>query len=481
MPRDLAARPGRRPCSTTAAIISPPKDWDRWGDLVRALVAHLRRPLRPRRGPRAGASRSGTRPTSRSSGPAAGGVPAAVRRHGGRAVKDVDERLRVGGPSSAAAGWVDDAARARRARRAPRSTSSPPTPTATRRSTSRPTLARHGCAGRPIWWTEWGVDPHPLPPGQRRRRSPRRSCCTGCGRRGPGRRAVLLGGQRPLRGARPAARLLHGGFGLLTVGNLAQAPLLGVAARPARRRRAAGRRSTATARRPGRGLGHPARRRHGRRPASGTARWTSPSGDGDPALARQIRLAVDGAAGRPAMSTDSTGITATSPPSPNASGSATGPPTSSGRRCGRPTRCWRRRCSRRSTATPASSTSRCRNPAWCWLRSPRPDRAARPLAPTPVGVTAPRTGRCPRPEPRRLRPRHTDGRTGRRDPLLPLRYGELLDPHHRAQQPLGAAPAELLPEHVAAVQVAERGHDHALVERQVPLAPPCRCATATAS
>ena len=40
MPRDLARDPGQTVFSY-GAIISPPQDWDRWGDLVGALAAHL--------------------------------------------------------------------------------------------------------------------------------------------------------------------------------------------------------------------------------------------------------------------------------------------------------------------------------------------------------------------------------------------------------------------------------------------------------
>ena len=40
MPRDLARDPDRT-VFAYRGIISPPKDWDRWADLVRALTAHL--------------------------------------------------------------------------------------------------------------------------------------------------------------------------------------------------------------------------------------------------------------------------------------------------------------------------------------------------------------------------------------------------------------------------------------------------------
>ncbi|MGH3203365.1 MAG: GH39 family glycosyl hydrolase, partial [Streptosporangiaceae bacterium] len=40
MPRDLASDPGKTVFSY-GAIISPPRDWDRWADLVRDIAAHL--------------------------------------------------------------------------------------------------------------------------------------------------------------------------------------------------------------------------------------------------------------------------------------------------------------------------------------------------------------------------------------------------------------------------------------------------------
>jgi hypothetical protein len=50
----------------------------------------------------------------------------------------------------------------------------------------------------------------------------------------------------------------------------------------------------------------------------------------------------------------------------------------------------------------------------------------------------------------------------------PARRGaELLDADHRPQRTLGPPRRERAAEHVAAQRVAERGHRHALVEREV--------------
>jgi xylan 1,4-beta-xylosidase len=73
-------------------------------------------------------------------------------------VRSVDDRLRVGGPSSAAAGWVEELLAHTDGSGAPvdfvstHTYGSPPLD-------FRPSLERYGRAGTPIWWTEWGVTP----------------------------------------------------------------------------------------------------------------------------------------------------------------------------------------------------------------------------------------------------------------------------------------------------------------------------------
>ena len=71
MPRDLASDPDVT-VFDYGAIVSPPKDWDRWACADHVdLVAAPGRPLRAGRGPRRGGrSRCGTSRTSRCSGPA---------------------------------------------------------------------------------------------------------------------------------------------------------------------------------------------------------------------------------------------------------------------------------------------------------------------------------------------------------------------------------------------------------------------------
>ena len=201
------------------AIVSPPHDWDRWADLIRAFVAHL-------------VERYGLDE---------------VRDHWGfevwneanlsvfwsgsreeylrlyettaRAVRSVDPGLRVGGPATAAAGWIDELLAYVVATGAPIDFLSTHTygnlPLDLRAAT-----ARHGLPNLPIWWTEWGVSPtHFAPVNDSVFGAP-----------------FVLHGMKSAHGridalaywvisdhfeelGRPP-RLFHGGFGLLTVGNL---------------------------------------------------------------------------------------------------------------------------------------------------------------------------------------------------------------------------------------------------------------------
>ncbi len=157
MPRDLASDPDKTVFDYDA-IVSPPQDWGRWHDLVRDLVAHL-------------VERYGLEEVlahwsfevwnEANLEVFWSGTPEEYLRLydvTAAAVKSVDPRLLVGGPSSAAAGWVEELlAHADR-------TDSPVDFVTTHTYGSppldfRPTLERYGRAGVPIWWTEWGVTP----------------------------------------------------------------------------------------------------------------------------------------------------------------------------------------------------------------------------------------------------------------------------------------------------------------------------------
>lgn len=156
MPHDLASDPSKT-VFEYGAIVSPPKDWERWHDLIRDLTAHL-------------LERYGEEVIEHWSFEVWNEANLEVFWSGtpeeylhlydvtAAAVRAVDPRLRVGGPSSAAAGWVEELLAHADATGVPvdfvttHTYGSPPLD-------FRPTLARYGREGTPIWWTEWGVTP----------------------------------------------------------------------------------------------------------------------------------------------------------------------------------------------------------------------------------------------------------------------------------------------------------------------------------
>ncbi|MDG4825937.1 xylan 1,4-beta-xylosidase [Asanoa sp. WMMD1127] len=211
MPRDLASDPART-VFTYRGIISPPKDWDRWADLVRSLVAHLVE--------RYGLAEVRDRWAFEVWNEANlsvfwSGTPAEYWRLyevTARAVKDVDPGLRVGGPATAAVGWISEQL----------AVDAPVDFLSTHIYGSPPLDLRGIRADLPLWWTEWGVT----------------------ATHGNEINDTVFAATFLLRGMRSAAgrieslapwvasdhfeelgrppRFLHGGFGLLTVGNLAK-------------------------------------------------------------------------------------------------------------------------------------------------------------------------------------------------------------------------------------------------------------------
>ena len=218
MPRDLASDPDKS-VFEYVGIISPPHDYDRWADLITALVRHLI--------DRYGedevltwdfevwneANLSVFWSSSRDEWMKLYDVTAA-------AVKGVDERIPVGGPSSAAAGWVDELLEHVQH-------SGSPVDFVTTHTYGnapldiRPTLERFGSTAR-IVWTEWGVTPTHFNPVNDSVSSA----------------TFLLHGMRSSAGRLDALsywvasdhfeelgrppRMLHGGFGLITVGGIAK-------------------------------------------------------------------------------------------------------------------------------------------------------------------------------------------------------------------------------------------------------------------
>lgn len=218
MPHDLASDPSRT-VFAYEAIISPPKDWDRWADLVTALTAHLV--------DRYGLDEVRDRWSFEVWNEAnldvfwSGTAEEYLRLYDVTvaAVRKVDERLVVGGPSSAAAQWVELLLEHAEESRAPvdfvstHTYGSPPLDL-------RPILARHGREDARIWWTEWG-------PGSQHFHLVGDSVFAA---------TFLLDGMASSMGRLDALshwvasdhfeelgrpeKLGHGGFGLLTVGNL---------------------------------------------------------------------------------------------------------------------------------------------------------------------------------------------------------------------------------------------------------------------
>ncbi|HET6626228.1 MAG TPA: glycosyl hydrolase [Nocardioidaceae bacterium] len=157
MPHDLARDPSKT-VFEYGAIISPPKDWDRWHDLVRDLTQHL-------------VDRYGVEEVvdhwsfevwnEANLEVFWSGTPEeylTMYDVTAAAVRAVDDRLRVGGPSSAASGWVEELLAHVEASGAAldfvstHTYGSPPLD-------FRASLERYGRGGTPIWWTEWGVTP----------------------------------------------------------------------------------------------------------------------------------------------------------------------------------------------------------------------------------------------------------------------------------------------------------------------------------
>lgn len=203
---------------TYRAIVSPPCDWGEWHDLVYAFVSHLverygleevaQWAFEVWNEPNLGVFWSGTREEY-----------LRLYDEAARAIKAVGPALRVGGPSSAACEWVETLAAHARGNDVPLDFVSTHT-YGNQPLDLRPVLTRHGFGGVPIWWTEWGAG----------------STHFGAIHDSVMGAPFILDGYAVVQGridalsywvvsdhfaelGRPP-RLFHGGFGLLTVGNL---------------------------------------------------------------------------------------------------------------------------------------------------------------------------------------------------------------------------------------------------------------------
>jgi xylan 1,4-beta-xylosidase len=199
-------------------IISPPTNWAEWHDVVLALAAHLV--------DRYGIDEVETWAFEVWNEPNlvvfwSGSRDEYLRLYdeSARAVKSVDERLRVGGPSTAASEWIETLT-------AHAVDTGVPLDFITTHTygnlplDTRPSLERHGFKGIPVWWTEWGIGHTHFGPIHD----------------GVSGAPFVLSGFKAVQGrlealaywvisdhfeelGRPPS-LFHNGFGLLTVGNL---------------------------------------------------------------------------------------------------------------------------------------------------------------------------------------------------------------------------------------------------------------------
>ena len=218
MPAALARDPART-VFTYNAIISPPKDWGRWAALTGDLAAHLVQ----RYGRDEVVSRWAFEVWNEPNLEVFwSGTPEEYFRlydSAARAIKSVDPGLRVGGPSSAAAGWIWELLGHLRGSGAPLDFLS----THVYGNVPldlRPTLEAFGRAGTPIWWTEWGTTPthfHHVGDTVFAAAFLLRGMASALGRIEALSHWVASDHFEEL-GAPP--ELFHGGFGLLSVGNL---------------------------------------------------------------------------------------------------------------------------------------------------------------------------------------------------------------------------------------------------------------------
>jgi xylan 1,4-beta-xylosidase len=218
MPAALARDPART-VFAYGAVISPPKDWDRWAALAGDLAAHLVQ----RYGRDEVVSRWAFEVWNEPNLEVFwSGTPEEYFRLydvSARAIKAVDPGLRVGGPSSAAAGWVWELLGHLEGSGAPLDFLS----THVYGNVPldlRPVLAAFGRAGTPIWWTEWGTTPthfHHVGDTVFAAAFLLRGMASALGRIEALSHWVASDHFEEL-GAPP--ELFHGGFGLLSVGNL---------------------------------------------------------------------------------------------------------------------------------------------------------------------------------------------------------------------------------------------------------------------
>jgi len=217
MPAALASDPA----ATVFAYegnISPPRDHEQWAALVRDLTQHFADRY-GRAAVRQWAFEVWNEPNLQAFWAAAESDYFRLYEVTARAVKSVDEGFPVGGPATAAAAWVDDLLLYCASRDVPIDFVSshtygvPPLDL-------RPVASRFGRPDLPLWWTEWGVSPtHAAPINDSVWGAP----LVAHGMRSAAGRVDALAywvASDHFVELGEAPTLFHGGFGLLTIGNL---------------------------------------------------------------------------------------------------------------------------------------------------------------------------------------------------------------------------------------------------------------------
>jgi len=218
MPHDLAADP-----STTVfdygAIVSPPRDWARWEELVRELTGHLvgRYGIEELR--RHWAFEVWNEPNLEVFWSGSRSDYMRLYDVSARAVKSVDPRLRVGGPATAAVGWIDaileHVAESGAALDFLATHEYGNVPLDVRAAASR-----HGREDLPVWWTEWGVTPTHFAAVNDSVFGAPFICHSMKATQGRAEALAYWVISDHFEELGRPGRLFHGGFGLLAVGNL---------------------------------------------------------------------------------------------------------------------------------------------------------------------------------------------------------------------------------------------------------------------
>jgi xylan 1,4-beta-xylosidase len=218
MPAALARDPAQT-VFTYGAIISPPKDWDRWAALTGDLAAHLIERYGRDEVVSGWAFEVWNEPNLEVFWSGTAEEYFRLYDASARAIKAVDPGLRVGGPASAATGWIWELLGHLEDSGAPLDFLS----THVYGNVPldlRPVLRSFGRDETPIWWTEWG----PTPTHFRRVGDTvfaaaflLRGMASALGRIDALSHWVVSDHFEEL-GTPP--ELFHGGFGLLSVGNL---------------------------------------------------------------------------------------------------------------------------------------------------------------------------------------------------------------------------------------------------------------------